>query len=208
MKRILILILFACSTAAAQITSGEDAAAVDIHAQVPSVEVTRREPFVKRALWHVGGAAKSSARYANRYKFPLFVDTLEVLSGAAVAESTFYAEKKCPYCVDAGFWPHPTHAQAWGEAMVGPALGIFMNHAAYHHYRADGNDPSRVGQVFFPLFIGIPVLVHGYADTIDNVNAIVIQPPKANGGINENQHRNFLLPAFSGLSLGGANPLR
>lgn len=114
--------------------------------------------------------------YIRTHKLPLIADTLDVLASAADAESTLHAERVCPTCSDQGFWPHPATAQIYLETMIGPALGITMNHLAYHHYAHSMPDgaPDKAGQCFFiALFTG-PIVVHGYADVRDNVE---VGPP-------------------------------
>lgn len=114
--------------------------------------------------------------YIRTHKLPLVADALDVLASAADAESTLHAQRVCPACSDQGFWPHPTTAQIYVETMIGPALGITMNHLAYHHYAHSMPDgtPDKAGQRFFVALFTGPIVVHGYADVRDNVN---VGPP-------------------------------
>jgi hypothetical protein len=120
-------------------------------------------------------AAGHTAHYVLTHKLPLLADTIDVLGAGADAESTIWAEHHCGACVDEGlFGNNPTRVQAWAQAGIGPALGIAMNHLAYHHYRKGGDDPSVGGQRFWTAFFTVPIAVHAYADTIDNVKVIYV----------------------------------
>lgn len=121
-------------------------------------------------------AVRAVGHYIGTHKFPLVVDTMVVLANAADAASTLRAAHYCPTCIDYALGRNPSPVKTWGELMGFSAGLVAFNQAAYHHYRAEGSDPSWVGQKFFVLMFSAPVLLHAAADVRDNVQ---VGPPGA-----------------------------
>ncbi|MGH9736204.1 MAG: hypothetical protein ACRD8A_16625 [Candidatus Acidiferrales bacterium] len=125
---------------------------------------------------HRLSAAHAVGHYIRTHKFPLVVDSLVVLANAADAASTLRAAHYCPTCIDYALGRDPSPTKTWGELMGFSAGLVAFNQLAYHHYRAEGSDPSWGGQKFFVVMFSAPVIVHAAADVRDNVQ---VGPPGA-----------------------------
>lgn len=125
---------------------------------------------------HRFSAARAVGHYIRTHKFPLVVDSLVVLANAADAASTLRAAHYCPTCIDYALGRNPSPVKTWGELMGFSAGLVAFNQLAYHHYRAEGSEPSWGGQKFFVVMFSAPVIIHAAADVRDNVQ---VGPPGA-----------------------------